>query len=408
MNAPEALNEQTVKDYIKQTPVFKEVFKEQEDWTVQPIAEGNVNLLIRVSSKSDPIHQSVIVKQALPFAWRYPDFKMPVDRSRIEHELLTIEGRYCPDQVPKIYHYDEEKHILVIEDLNQHLVMREGLMKQIRYPHVAKHIGIFMARTLFYTSDLYLSSGDKKAMVPQFINPVLCKVQEDLVFTQPYMDHPNNRWSKLLEPQVRQIHNDDELRSEMFILKERYMTHAQALIHNDLHTGSIMLNEEETKVVDPEFAFFGPIAHDVGSYLGNLALSYAAQEYHAKDEQSRKEYRAWLADLVKETWQIFETEFLTLWESEGNGEWPSPLFRKTDMKELLQETLGFGAAEMLRRLIGMAHVHDFWTIEDPEMRAISESIGINIAVSWLKNRHQATSIQDAIDLMLAAKSSYPF
>lgn len=408
MNAPEALNEQTVKEYIKQTPVFEEVFKGQEDWTVQPIAEGNVNLLIRVSSKSDPIHQSVIVKQALPFAWRYPDFKMPVDRSRIEYELLRIEGRYCPDQVPKIYYYDGERHILVIEDLNQHLVMREGLMKQIRYPNVAKHLGIFMARTLFYTSDLYLSSGDKKAMVPQFINPVLCKVQEDLVFTEPYMDHPNNRWSKLLEPQVRQIHNDDELRSEIFLLKERYMTHAQALIHNDLHTGSIMLNEQETKVVDPEFAFFGPIAHDVGSYLGNLALSYAAQEYHAKDEQTRKEYRVWLADLVKETWQIFETEFLTLWENEGNGDWPSPLFRKKYMHELLQETLGFGAAEMLRRLIGMAHVHDFWTIEDPEMRAISESIGINIAVSWLKNRHRATSIQDAVDLMTSAKSSYPF
>lgn len=408
MDIPEALNEQTVKEYLRQIPVFKEVFKEQEDWTVQPIAEGNVNLLIRVSSTIDPVQQSVIVKQALPYAWRYPDFKMPVDRSRIEYELLRIEGRYCPDQVPKIYHYDKERHILVIEDLNRHLVMREGLMKQIRYPHVANHLGIFMARTLFYTSDLYLNSGDKKTMLPKFINPVLCKVQEDLVFTQPYMDHPNNRWNKLLEPQVRQIHNDDELRSEIFLLKERYMTHAQALIHNDLHTGSIMLNEQETKVVDPEFAFFGPIAHDVGSFIGNLALSYAAQEYHAKDERIRKEYRAWLANLVKETWQIFETEFLNLWENEGNGDWPSPSFRRKYMRELLQETLGFGAAEMLRRLIGMAHVHDFWTIEDPEMRAISESIGINIAVSWLKNRYQATSIQDAVDLMVSAKSSYPF
>ncbi|MGB9591645.1 MAG: S-methyl-5-thioribose kinase, partial [Candidatus Kryptoniota bacterium] len=171
MNTPEALNELTVKGYIKQTPVFKQIFKEQDDWTIQPITEGNVNLLIRISSKSNPIEESVIVKQALPYAWRYPDFKMPVDRSRIEVELLRIEGRYCPDQVPRIYNYDKTRHILIMEDLNQHLVMREGLMKQIRYPLVAKHIGVFMARTLFYTSDLYLSSGDKKAMVTQFINP---------------------------------------------------------------------------------------------------------------------------------------------------------------------------------------------------------------------------------------------
>ncbi|RMG00285.1 MAG: S-methyl-5-thioribose kinase, partial [Acidobacteria bacterium] len=220
MTDSQALNEQTVIDYIKQTSVFSHIFDGNDDLKSQQIAEGNVNLLFRVSSEHDPIHKSVIVKQALPYAWRYPDFKMPLDRSRIEYEVLTIEGRYCPQQVPEIYHFDEEKHILIIEDLNQHLVMREGLMKQIRYPLVANHIGTFMARTLFYTSDLYLSSGEKKAMVPKFINPVLCKVQEDLVFTQPYMDHPNNRWSKLLEPQVRQIHQDDDLRSEIFELKE--------------------------------------------------------------------------------------------------------------------------------------------------------------------------------------------
>jgi len=408
MESYDALNEKNVIEYIQQTFLYREIFNFAPNLRSVQISEGNVNLLFRVYCEDAPAEKSVIVKQALPYAWRYPDFKMPVDRSRIEVELLRIEGRYCPDQVPRIYHYDEERHILIIEDLNQHLVMREGLMKQIRYPNVAKHLGVFMARTLFYTSDLYLNSGEKKAMVPQFINPVLCKVQEDLVFTEPYMDHPNNRWSKLLEPQVHQIHNDDELRSEIFTLKERYMTHAQALIHNDLHTGSIMLNEQETKVVDPEFAFFGPIAHDVGSYLGNLALAYAAQEYHAKDKETRSDYRRWLANLVKETWNIFEIEFLTLWENEGNGDWPSPLFRKKYMRELLHETLGFGAAEMLRRLIGMAHVHDFWTIENPEMRAISESIGINIAVSWLKNRHGATTIQDAVDLMVTAKSSYPF
>ncbi len=408
MNPPEALNEKTVIDYIKSTPIFSTIFENQDNLTSVHIAEGNVNLIFRVSSQSSPLEKSVIVKQALPYAWRYPDYKMPVDRSRIEYEVLSIEARYCPEQVPTIYHYDKEKHILIIEDLNKHLVMREGLMKQIRYPSVAKHIGTFMARTLFYTSDLYLSSGDKKAMVPRFINPVLCKVQEDLVFTDPYMDRPNNRWSKLLEPQVRQIHNDDELRSEIFLLKELYMTHAQALIHNDLHTGSIMLNEDETKVVDPEFAFFGPIAHDVGSYLANLALSYASQEFHAKDDALRAEYRAWLANLVKETWQIFESEFLTLWENEGNGDWPSPLFRKKYMHQLLQETLGFGSAEMMRRLIGMAHVHDFWTIDNAEMRAISESIGLNIAIAWLKNRQNVSSIEQAVEMMTESISSYPF
>jgi 5-methylthioribose kinase len=204
---------------------------------------------------------------------------------------------------------------------------------------------------------------------------------------------------------VRSIYADDDLRSEIFLLKERYMTHAQALIHNDLHTGSIMLNLQETKVVDPEFAFFGPIGHDIGSYLGNLALSYAAQEYHAKDDTKRTAYRQWLADLIVRTWNIFEEEFLTLWENHGNGDWPSAAFRVKYMRNLLQDTLGFGAAEMMRRLIGMAHVHDFWTIDDPHIRATAESLGLNIATSWLKQRYRVEDIRQAVEMLLAARPS---
>lgn len=394
------LNEQTVVDYVRSTDLMSNFFAPGDDLTAAPITEGNVNLLFRVSSQSG---KSLLVKQAMPFAWRYPDFKMPVDRQRIEHDILAIEGQYCPNQVPAIYLYDDQQHILVIEDLNQHVVMREGLMAQQRYPRVVEHMGLFMARTLFHTTDLYLSSADKKALVPRFINPVLCKVQEDLVFTEPYIEHPNNRWTPPLEAQVKQIYADDALRSEVFMLKEAYLTHAQALLHNDLHTGSIMLNETETKVIDPEFGFVGPIGHDVGSYLGNLILSYAAQEHHARDPQARAAYRQWILETVAKTWQVFETEFLTLWENHGNGDWPSAAFRKNYMRRLLQDTAGFGATEMMRRLIGMAHVHDFWTIDDEQVRATAESLALNIARSWLMNRHTVTAIDELVQMAVEAK-----
>ena len=35
------------------------------------------------------------------------------------------------------------------------------------------------------------------------------------------------------------------------------MTNAQALIHGDLHTGSVFVKGDSTKVIDPEFAFMG-------------------------------------------------------------------------------------------------------------------------------------------------------
>ena len=396
-----ALTEQTAVEYILNSPLRESFFDGDADLNGAAITEGNVNLLFRVSSEAT--HKSVLIKQALPFAWRYPDFKMPVERQKIENGILEIEGRYCPTQTPKIYLYDEVNHILVIEYFGDHLVMREGLMQGNRYPRVAEDLGLFMARTLFYTSDLFLSSAEKKAMVPQFINPVLCKVQEDLVFTQPFIEHPNNRWSKPLSGIVQRIHADDFLRAEMFLLKERYMTHAQALLHNDLHTGSIMLNQTETKIVDPEFGFFGPIGHDIGSYLSNLVLSYAAQEWHRPDEAERAAYREWLLDLIRQTWRIFEAEWLSLWDNQGIGEWPSERFRLAYMRQLLQDTAGFGAAEGFRRVIGMAHVHDFWTIQDELVRARAESLAINALYGWALLRRGFTSIEDLLDVVKNAR-----
>jgi 5-methylthioribose kinase len=398
------LTESTVIEYIRSSPLMESYFGGDGNLGSAAIAEGNVNLLFRVFSQERPGEKSVLVKQALPYAWRYPDFKMPLDRQRIEYGILEVEGKYCPEQVPAIYLYDEQEHVLVIEDLNRHLVMREGLMQRIRYPHVARHLGSFMARTLFYTSDLYLSSEEKKALVPKFINPVLCKVQEDLVFKEPFIDHPNNRWTRPLDPIVARIHADDRLRGEIYMLKERYQTHAQALLHNDLHTGSIMLNQEETKVIDPEFGFFGPIGHDVGSYLANLVLGYAAQEWHAPDEAERSAYRQWLLALIGETWNVFETEWLELWENHGNGDWPSARFRKNYMLQLLRDAAGFGAAEGFRRLIGMAHVHDFWTIPDELVRARAESLAINAMYGWAMHRHGFNSIADLIDVV---KDAHP-
>ena len=398
----EPLTPKTAVTYVRSLPLARDFFGDAP-LAAEPITEGNVNLIFRVYDQTQPT-RSLLLKQALPYAWRYPDFKMPVDRARIEVGILRIEGRYCPDQVPQVYHYDETNHIMVIEDLNRHLVMREALMRQRRYPHVAQHMGIFMARTLFYTSDLYLSSGEKKALVPQFINPVLCKVQEDLVFTQPYIPHPNNRVTPPLKPLVEElVYADDDLRADIFHYKERYMTHAQALIHNDLHTGSIMLNQEETKVIDPEFGFFGPMAHDIGTYFANLALSYASQEAHATEESARASYRAWLLDQIQETWHVFEREFLALWEREGNEDWPSDRFKQRYLAQLLQDVAGFGAAEMMRRLIGMAHVHDFWTIEDETLRARAESLGLDIALRWIKHRQGVHRIEDLTQLAADAR-----
>jgi 5-methylthioribose kinase len=390
----DALTERTVVDYVCGLSLAQTYFPEPANLRATAITEGNINLIFRVGDGE----RSVLVKQALPHSWRYPEFKLPVERAELEHEMLQLESRYCPEQTLRVYHFDQPNHILVVEDLNQHLVMREGMMRRIKYPLLARHIGMFAARTLFYTSDLFLPSAEKKIMQPRFMNPVMRKLQEDLVFTQPYRPHPNNRWTRIDDSWVNDIYADDMLRSEMFLLKERYMTHAQALIHNDLHSGSIMLNPNETKVIDPEFAFFGPIGHDIGSYLANMVLNYAAQEGHSPTDDERKDYRAWIIASMHETWATFEAEFLRCWEQDGlRDEWPSPLFKQRYMRQLLQDTAGFGAAEIYRRAIGLAHVVDIDAIPAERTRAAAEKLACSIAYRWLMKRTEITAIDHLLE-----------
>jgi len=68
----------------------------------------------------------------------------------------------------------------------------------------------------------------------------------------------------------------------------RFIERAQALIHGDLHTGSVMVTRESTQVIDPEFAFYGPMGFDVGAFLGNLILAFFAQDGHADEANDRK------------------------------------------------------------------------------------------------------------------------
>lgn len=395
------LDERTALDFVRRSPLMESVFGGNDDLQSADLAEGNVNLIFRVYRERAP-GTSVLVKQALPHARRYPEVKMPLERSRLEYDLLQLEARYCPDLVPKVYLYDDVMHVSLMEDLNKHRIMRGGLMEQTRYPEVARHMGRFMARTLFYTSDLFLPSADKKALTARFMNPVMRAVQEELVFSQPFIEHPNNRWNALLDADVARVHADDTLRSEIFQLKAAYMTQAEALLHNDLHTGSIMLNATETKVIDPEFAFVGPMGHDIGSYLGNLVLSYAAQEFHAADAAERAAYRGWLRETIGATWQQFEDEFQRVWDSDGNDGWPSAAYRGHYMRRLLQDTAGFAAAEMMRRVIGLAHVPDIDTIPDQSVRAQAERLALNVAQAWLLERRGVERIDDLLDVLAAS------
>ena len=53
------------------------------------------------------------------------------------------------------------------------------------------------------------------------------------------------------------------------------------------------------------------------------------------------------------------------------------------MAQLFCDTVGFAAAKIIRRILGLAHNIDFELIEDPKRRAVCEARSLRLARSML-------------------------
>jgi 5-methylthioribose kinase len=397
-----ALTEAEAVEYVRKIPGL---FTEGARLVSKEIGDGNLNLVFRIQEEG-PSGKSVIIKQALPYARVVGEsWPLTLDRARIESEAIRLEDQLCPGSVPKIYHYDQDLALTVMEDLSSYQVLRKGLIERRRYPHFARHIGRFLARTLFLTSDLALDPQEKKRRVAKFINPELCKITEDLVFTDPYYDAPTNSFNPLLRETIQAIWQNDALKLEVAKLKEKFLTQAQALIHGDLHTGSIMVTEEDTRVIDAEFAFYGPMGFDVGAVIANLLLNYAAQEVRIEDAGERERNQQYLLDTIEELWHVFAQEFKALWEKEGKEHFAAvPGYVDDYLLRVLQDAAGFAGCKMIRRVIGLAPVADLETIEDDFQRARAERLALAIGQALILERTRVQEISDLISRVLSAKA----
>ncbi|MGG1575418.1 S-methyl-5-thioribose kinase [Fictibacillus sp. NRS-1165] len=396
------LNSQQAMEYVDKLGIFPD----HSSLVCREIGDGNLNLVFHIKEKSAAT--GVIIKQALPYARVVGEsWPLTLDRARIESEALIVHHCMCPGMVPKVYHYDPGLALTVMEDLSTHIILRKGLMARTAYPLFAKQIGSFLARTLLLTSDIVLDPLEKKNRMIQFSNPEMCKITEDLVFTDPYYDAETNRFNPLLDEEVKKIWGNDKLKYQIAKLKEKFLTHSQALIHGDLHTGSIMVTGNDLKVIDPEFAFYGPMGFDVGALFANLLLSYASQVGHSLsvEERKRKDYQNYLLNTIEQVWLAFEQEFRALWKEQAKEPTAAAKGYVDDyIVRILQDASGFAGCKMLRRVIGLAHVEDLESIEDLESRAKGEKLALGIGQQLVIKGDRIQNIKDITSLVKKVSS----
>ncbi|KAF8406256.1 hypothetical protein HHK36_008341 [Tetracentron sinense] len=403
------LDEKSLIEYIKATPsLCSKLGNQLDSLQIKEVGDGNLNFVYIVISSTS----SLVIKQAIPYI-RCIGESWPMTKERAYFEATTLKehGRLCPVHVPEVYHFDRVMSLIAMRYLEPpHIILRKGLIAGIEYPLLAEHMSEYMANTLFFTSLLYNSTTEHKRAVAEFCGNVeLCRLTEQVVFSDPYKVSQYNRWTfPYLDRDAELVREDDTLKLEVAELKSMFCERAQALIHGDLHTGSVMVTCDSTQVIDPEFSFYGPMGFDVGAFLGNLILAFFAQDGHADQGNDRKAYQQWILRTIEDTWNLFQKKFTALWDEhkDGLGEaylsaiYNTPelqlLVQKKYMKELFHDTLGFGASKMIRRIVGVAHVEDFESIPGASKRAFCERQALEVAKLLLKERRGFQSINQVI------------
>jgi 5-methylthioribose kinase len=357
--------------------------------SVREVGDGNLNLVFIVHDASGA---SLVLKQSLPHVRTDPSWPMTRERSAREATVLSWHVRADAQHVPAFYDFDAEHYVLAIENLSDHRVWRNELNEGRVHAYAADELGVYIARTAFATSPLGLDPLEHKRLVARAINPELGQITEDLVFTEPYIEHPHNVVLPANAADVASLRDDAALVREMGLAKYRFMTSAQSLIHGDLHTGSVFVRaagspdasgehpdtdpqgfaetaaagsaktrgsmnaadpEASVRAFDSEFGFVGPTGFDLGALWANFIIAAARAE--ALGEPERAEL---ILSLPGRLWTSFERELRSLW--------PTRIDPRVWGDEVLEQLLAgirddaavFAAAKAIRRIVGFAKASD--------------------------------------------------
>ena len=372
----------TLPNYLRQRHAEIRIFESETELHIEEIGDGNLNTVYRVSDAERP-ERSLVLKHAPPYIKILgPDYPLSTERLTYESRALDVYNQLASGSVPVQYNFDAEMAVIAMEDLRDASVLRDDLITGSVDIAIAEQIGRFMGSVHSHTYIENLNSRAVQQYKQQFANTTMQAITADYVFTFPYTEHETNFWTPGLEPDVQRLKADTDFLARAAHLKQIFLTLQQAVTHGDLHTGSVLVQNGTAKVIDAEFAFYGPLGFDIGLYWANYFLSYFSHQ-DTLDVQSA------LKTAVVQTWRTYTTEF---------GMVDATLKAQT-LQNIFHDAVGFTGLEILRRLIGAAHVKDIEGITDIPRKLSVERAALQFGLTLVK-QHQSFRDVTAILAML--------
>ncbi|MCP5517728.1 MAG: phosphotransferase [Verrucomicrobiales bacterium] len=245
-----------------------------------PAGEGNMNCVVRAqirptgneagSAQRALADRTLIVKQARPWVEKYPAFAAPWDRAIREAEFyaLTATSPGIADLLPRLLHADEVHRVLVLEDLgagtDYSFVYGEGRFTADDINRLAGWLGELHGA--------FAGRGEH----PRLSNREMRELNSRHLFFIPLA--PDNgldldRLAPGLRDAAAALQQDRVYVGAVHEMARVYLADGPCLLHGDVFPGSLLRTERGLRVIDPEFAFFGPPEFDVAVFLAHLRLA---------------------------------------------------------------------------------------------------------------------------------------
>ncbi len=226
-----------------------------------------MNVVVRVRTD----RQAFILKQARPWVQKYPQVPAPMERIGVEAQFYQWIDAIAALRafVPKLIGYDAANFLLALEDLGNgadfsflyqpHQILpaadRTSLVQFLSVLHATQHTG--------HPSDF----PDNRAM--RLLN-------HEHIFNFPFRTDTGfdlNSVQPGLEDLSLPYRSHKALKKKITALGTVYLQPGPVLIHGDYYPGSWLSVASGTKVIDPEFGFFGRPEFDLGVMLAHMKLA---------------------------------------------------------------------------------------------------------------------------------------
>jgi 5-methylthioribose kinase len=278
--------------------------------SVSKPGEGNMNCVLRIETAV----RSFIIKQSRGYVEKYPQIAAPAARVLTEGAFYEkIAGSKEVQQImPVLLGIDAVNNLIALEDLgksNDYSVLYD-LEQELQEGELIQLVN--------YLNGLH-QDFQKTVVDEELTNTEMRTLNYEHIFEFPFREENGFNLDTVqegLQALALPYKKDSELKRKVERLGSLYLSKGKYLLHGDYYPGSWLKTANGSKVIDPEFCFYGLREFDLGVLLAHLHMTQQEDSAIA---------------LVKEKYQSFAELNTTILN-------------------------GFIGTEMMRRLIGIAQL----------------------------------------------------